>query len=208
VRRTPARRGASTAVNARHNFTPISFPQPFPRRCRRPDHRMRTASWSQLRSGVDLDENGLENRFRAFCSDEGSNPSPSVFSGVFSRVAGLQKKFVIVRLPARPPRVRQRPSTRVLPGRFRSPAVPAKGAPGSLCCGVDGPGCNSWPDPALSPLAGAAASGSVLRSHRCMSHVGARLLERGDGRHGQRPATSEAPSALMRTAMCFLSRRW
>ena len=36
VRRTPVRRGASAAVNARHIFTPISFPQPFPRPCRRP----------------------------------------------------------------------------------------------------------------------------------------------------------------------------
>jgi hypothetical protein len=35
VRRTPVRRGLSTAVNARQHFTPISFPQPFPRPCRR-----------------------------------------------------------------------------------------------------------------------------------------------------------------------------
>jgi hypothetical protein len=45
-----------------------------------PSHRMRSGWWSQFRSDVDLNESGLENRFGGDSSDDGSNPSPSVFA--------------------------------------------------------------------------------------------------------------------------------
>src|SRR5439155_20095474 len=124
-----ARLRPSTHVTFSLRFrSPSRSPGPVAGRSVRP----KSAWWSQIRPRRRLAGNGLENRFRGFSSDEGSNPSPSVFSGVFASAAGLQEKFVIARPPTRPPRGRQRPSRRAFRGRFRSPAVPPKAAPRRL----------------------------------------------------------------------------
>ena len=80
VRRTPrasVRPRPSTAVRF---FTTISFPQPFPRPLEGDCRRARSAQRRQIRPRRPRARNGLENRFGGFSSDEGSNPSPSVFS--------------------------------------------------------------------------------------------------------------------------------
>ena len=50
---------------------------------------LRRAPW---RGGRAVECGGLENRFGGFSSDEGSNPSPSVFSGAFDDLSRLQAK--------------------------------------------------------------------------------------------------------------------